>query len=209
MRVSEIFYSLQGEGARAGDPSIFIRLSGCSAKHACVASGIVCDTEFESGQEMTPEALLAQIRGDYPCKWIVWTGGEPLDQLTPEIVRYFRREGDYKQALETSGIQSLAPFAAVTCAFDYIAVSPKVAEHVLIPRFPLRADGTHVNELRYVRHRTQDIPVPSLKAHRYYLSPHTDGVEIPTMNLRHCIDLCLQHPSWSLSVQQHKQWLIL
>jgi 7-carboxy-7-deazaguanine synthase len=49
LNVSELFYSLQGEGARAGTATVFIRLQGCSAKHACYASGIMCDTEYESG----------------------------------------------------------------------------------------------------------------------------------------------------------------
>ena len=48
LRISEIFYSLQGEGARIGTPTVFIRTSGCRAKNACYALGIKCDTEFES-----------------------------------------------------------------------------------------------------------------------------------------------------------------
>ena len=52
LKVSEIFYSLQGEGARIGTPTIFIRLQGCKAKHACAKAGIKCDTEFESGKEL-------------------------------------------------------------------------------------------------------------------------------------------------------------
>ena len=55
--VNEIFYSLQGEGKRAGEPSIFIRLTGCSAKHACYKSGVICDTEFESGAEWDVKEL--------------------------------------------------------------------------------------------------------------------------------------------------------
>ena len=49
LKVSEIFYSLQGEGYRTGEASLFVRLQGCSVKNACYKSGIVCDTEFESG----------------------------------------------------------------------------------------------------------------------------------------------------------------
>jgi len=60
LRVTEIFYSLQGEGARSGNPSIFIRLSGCSAKYACLTSGVMCDTEFESGKEMTLAEILTE-----------------------------------------------------------------------------------------------------------------------------------------------------
>ena len=49
LKVSEIFYSLQGEGYRTGEASLFVRLQGCSVKHACFKSGVICDTEFESG----------------------------------------------------------------------------------------------------------------------------------------------------------------
>lgn len=99
MKVSEIFYSLQGEGFRAGHPSIFIRLADCN-----LACGF-CDTEFNSGREFTDEELLKEI-SKHPGKWIVWTGGEPLLQLKAETVELFRAAG-YKQALETNGSQPI------------------------------------------------------------------------------------------------------
>ena len=46
LNISEIFYSLQGEGLRIGTPTIFIRLQGCKAKHACFKKGIACCEEF-------------------------------------------------------------------------------------------------------------------------------------------------------------------
>lgn len=75
LKVNEVFYSLQGEGARAGEASIFVRLSDCD-----LTCGF-CDTEFKSGKELSFEELLAALRL-YPCSWIVWTGGEPALQLT-------------------------------------------------------------------------------------------------------------------------------
>ncbi len=91
LKISEIFYSLQGEGARAGTPTVFIRLQGCKAKHACAAAGIKCDTEFESGKEMTLQEVVSWISNNAPnCREITWTGGEPTDQLTNEIVKFFQ-----------------------------------------------------------------------------------------------------------------------
>jgi len=196
MKVSEIFYSLQGEGARKGVPTIFIRLSGCSAKHACYASGIRCDTEFESGKEMSVEDIL-DFCSKYPSKEITWTGGEPADQLTDEIVERFKELGFY-QAIETSGLK------AVPEGIDFICVSPKVAEHVVKKNFP-----KGVSELRYVRHSGQDVPEPSVEAYYYWLSPHSDGFEINPKNMKHCINLCLDNPKWRLSVQDHKLWNVL
>jgi 7-carboxy-7-deazaguanine synthase len=202
MKISEIFYSLQGEGARAGQPSVFIRLSGCSTQKQCYASGVVCDTEFESGRQFTldelTEVIDAKANG---CKWIVWTGGEPCDQLTDEVVAHFKSMG-YYQAIETSG--RLLPPAGL----DFISVSPKVAEHVMAKVF--KSSDRKIAELRYVWgvHKP-GIPEPALEADHYYLSPHSDGFTINEVNLKYCIKLCLENPQWSLSVQQHKTWLVL
>jgi 7-carboxy-7-deazaguanine synthase len=198
IKVSEIFYSLQGEGARTGTPTIFIRLQGCKAKNACYASRIRCDTEFESGKEMSIEEIHKWIEINAPqCKEITWTGGEPLDQLNSEVIEYFKSKGFY-QALETSGLHP-APEG-----LNFICVSPKVAEHVITKNFP-----NGVNELRYVRHQGQSIPTPAIKAEHYWISPHSDGFTINRTNLQHCIELCLNNPKWKMSVQNHKLWNIL
>lgn len=198
LNVSEIFYSLQGEGARIGVPTIFIRLQGCKAKNACFALGIKCDTEFESGKEMTLEQILdwCKINANQ-CNEITWTGGEPCDQLTDEIVAYFTNAMFY-QAIETSGLKPSPT------GIDFVCVSPKVAEHVVKKNFP---DG--VDELRYVRHKGQAIPEPSITAKHYWISPHSDGFTINSENLKHCIDLCLENGKWKMSLQNHKIWNIL
>jgi organic radical activating enzyme len=197
LKISEIFYSLQGEGARIGTPTIFIRLQGCKAKNACYAAGIKCDTEFESGKEMSIQDILNWLElNANQCKEITWTGGEPTDQLTEEIVLIFKEKGFY-QAIETSGLNP------VPNGIDFICVSPKVAEHVIKKNF------TKVNELRYVRHKGQEIPNPSIEAENYWISPHSDGLTINAENLKHCIDLCKKNPKWKLSIQNHKIWNIL
>src|SRR5262245_63236412 len=102
MRVNEIFATIQGEGRRAGEASVFVRLSGCSAKHACATSGVVCDTEFESGAECSPTDLVAEVlKVAGPIRWIVWTGGEPADQLDAALIERFHRAG-FEQQIETS-----------------------------------------------------------------------------------------------------------
>lgn len=198
LKVSEIFYSLQGEGARIGTPTIFIRLSGCKAKNACFSMGIKCDTEFESGKEMSFFDILEWIeKNASQCNEITWTGGEPTDQLTEEMVSCFKAEGFY-QAIETSGLNP------VPKGIDFICISPKVAEHVIKKNFP---EG--VDELRYVRHKGQSIPEPSIKAKHLWLSPHSDGFTINSDNVKHCIDLCISYGKWKLSLQNHKIWNVL
>ena len=186
MKVNEIFYSIQGEGYRAGHASIFIRLSDCD--QTCG----FCDTEFESGRELSNEELLVKIQ-EYPCQWIVWTGGEPTLQLRQTHVEYFKKKG-YSQAIETNG-NNRAPKG-----IDWVCVSPKVAEHVVEKNFP---DG--VDELRYVRHANQlGVPVPKVEAKHLYLSPRFDGNDMNKKNLDRCIQLILENPEWKLSLQSHK-----
>ena len=197
LKISELFYSLQGEGARAGTPTFFIRTSGCSTKHACYASGVVCDTEFTSGENMTLKEIKKWIeKTNIFCKEITWTGGEPADQLTNEVIKYFKDYGFY-QCIETSGLKPIPK------GIDFICVSPKVAEHVVKKNFK------HVEELRYVRHSGQFIPEPKITADHYWISPHSDGYIINKKNLKHCINLCLKNPKWKLSVQNHKLWNVL
>ena len=198
LKISEIFYSLQGEGARIGTPTIFIRLQGCKTKFACAAMGIKCDTEFESGKEWTIEEIENWIKNNgKSCNELTWTGGEPADQLTDEIVSHFKELG-YFQAIETSGL------IEVPKGLDFICVSPKVAEHIIKKNF---SEG--VTELRYVRHAGQEVPNPSITADHYWLSPHSDGWEINSENLKHCIQLCINNPKWKLSLQNHKLWNVL
>jgi len=212
LNVTELFYSLQGEGYRAGDPSIFIRLQGCSAKYACYEAGVRCDTEFESGRSIDVESLHdLLLKLSEKCGWIIWTGGEPLDQLTCDHIQYFKSAG-YMQAIETSGAKPVS--LDMREMLDWVVCSPKVAEHVLLRHFlgeysRRGGEPVHVDELRYVRHAGQTIPEPVLKASKCYVSPHFDGSDLNEDNIRHCIKLCLANPQWSLSLQAHKLTRIL
>lgn len=186
LRVNEIFYSLQGEGARKGTASIFIRLAHCNLKCS------YCDTEFESYRELSPAELLEECR-QFPSKNIIFTGGEPLLQLTARIVGELKKER-YYLAIETNG--TIKPPKGL----DWITVSPKVAEHVVAQKFR----GVHIDELKYVRNKSQGIPRPKVKADYYFISPEFDGDYANEDNIRHCIDLVKNNPEWRLSIQEHK-----
>lgn len=194
LKVTEIFYSLQGEGSRSGEPSIFIRLQGCSAHNACFKSGIDCDTEFISGSEMNLDQIYKELQ-KYKGSWIIWTGGEPMDQLDENILKYFKDRG-YNQALETSGIRKPC------VGFDYISLSPKVAEHVILKKW----GDQYIDEVRWVRSKGQMIPDTKIKADFYYISPHSSGGELNKDNMLWCIELIKENPKWRLSIQQHKIW---
>ncbi|MEK7085437.1 MAG: 7-carboxy-7-deazaguanine synthase QueE [Patescibacteria group bacterium] len=104
MQVSEIFYSLQGEGINVGIPSVFLRLAGCNLRCDW------CDSKFaqdlKSGKQMTTDEILKIIKKN-PCKHIVITGGEPLLQQSA-LLELLKLMPDYYVELETNG--SLEPF---------------------------------------------------------------------------------------------------
>jgi 7-carboxy-7-deazaguanine synthase len=98
MRVTELFYSIQGESTYAGQPCVFIRLTGCPLRCAW------CDTEyaFYDGSEVLLEQLLMKVES-YGCRLVEITGGEPLAQS--ESFALIRRlcDSGFDVLIETSG----------------------------------------------------------------------------------------------------------
>ena len=191
-RINEIFYSVQGEGARAGCASLFVRFSKCNLLCTVATHGFDCDTEFESGQDMSITEIIAELQGLSPdCQWIVLTGGEPALQVDRSLIQSLHSAG-YLLAIETNGTRSLPE------GLDWITVSPKVAEELLEQRI--------ADEVKYVRSVGQGIPRSVVKAKHYLLSPAFDGDHLEHENLEWCLRLVREHPIWRISVQQHKGW---
>ncbi len=114
MRVTEIFFSIQGEGTRAGLPCAFVRFTGCDLR--CV----YCDTAyaFHGGKEMSREAILAEL-ARFPCKLVLLTGGEPLLQKElPALAGDLLARG-YEVTIETHGQRPLEGLPeGVVCIVD-------------------------------------------------------------------------------------------
>ncbi|MBI3054941.1 MAG: 7-carboxy-7-deazaguanine synthase QueE [Betaproteobacteria bacterium] len=103
VRVTEIFYSLQGETSRVGLPTVFIRLTGCPLRCG------YCDTEyaFHGGTTMTlAEVLAAAAR--YRTRYVTVTGGEPLAQSNCRVLLRELADRGYSVSLETSGAIDVA-----------------------------------------------------------------------------------------------------
>lgn len=104
LTVNEIFYSIQGESTFAGQPCIFVRLTGCDLR--CT----YCDTEyaFYEGKKRTLDSIVAEVAG-HPCRLVEITGGEPL--LQKRVHRLMTRLCDdgYTVLLETSGAHDISP----------------------------------------------------------------------------------------------------
>jgi organic radical activating enzyme len=131
LKIIEIFASLQGEGLRQGQPTVFIRFSGCNLKCS------FCDTRYawNGGRELTPSQALQEIqkiRSRYPADWACLTGGEPLLQDVSGIVEDLRKEG-FKIQVETNATL----YRPLTV--DWYTVSPKPPRYSYRPEYRKRA----------------------------------------------------------------------
>lgn len=187
LKVSSIFYSIQGEGTHAGRASIFIRLYGCNL--TCD----FCDDELHKTtmEEIGFEEICERIRA-YPARSVIITGGEPtLYDLNP-FITFLHRKG-YLVSIETNGYN----FANVKKA-DWITYSPKDWDHVLEEGY---------DELKFIVGR--DSPVEKLlrveSVKEIFVQPknfmHTPDME----NVHFCVELVKKYPQkFRLSLQMHK-----
>ena len=103
LRISEIFFSLQGETSRVGLPTVFVRLTGCPLR--CV----YCDTSyaFSGGQSMTLAAILTEVVRHAP-RYVTVTGGEPLAQKQCTALLKALCDAGYEVSLETGGMLDIS-----------------------------------------------------------------------------------------------------
>lgn len=113
LRITEIFYSLQGETSRVGLPTVFVRLTGCPLRCG------YCDTAyaFQGGETKTIEQILADVASHRP-RYVTVTGGEPLAQKNVLPLMSALADAGYSVSLETSG------------ALDITAVDPRISRIV-------------------------------------------------------------------------------
>ncbi|MEK6685578.1 MAG: 7-carboxy-7-deazaguanine synthase QueE [Pseudomonadota bacterium] len=110
LRISEIFFSLQGETSRIGLPTVFIRLTGCPLRCG------YCDTAyaFTGGESMAISSILDQV-AQYRSNFVTVTGGEPLAQKPCHVLLAALCDAQYAVSLETSGALDLSKVDARVC----------------------------------------------------------------------------------------------
>lgn len=104
LRITEIFYSLQGEARTVGLPTVFVRLTGCPLR--CV----YCDTAyaFSGGEMATITEVTAQVAAEHQPRYVTVTGGEPLAQPACLPLLVALCDAGYEVSLETSGAMPVA-----------------------------------------------------------------------------------------------------
>ncbi|MEE8516061.1 MAG: 7-carboxy-7-deazaguanine synthase [Alphaproteobacteria bacterium] len=202
--VKELFFTLQGEGANTGRPSVFCRFAGCnlwSGLEADRATAICtfCDTEFVGtdgdggGRFASARDLAAAAKSKWPdgadvTPFLVCTGGEPLLQLDDDAIEAFHGAG-FEVAVETNGTR-VAPRG-----LDWVCVSPKAGA------------GLHQckgDELKLVYPQAGAPPrdFEGLDFAHFFLQPMDGSAREHNTTL--ALGYCREHPQWQLSLQTHK-----
>jgi 7-cyano-7-deazaguanosine (preQ0) biosynthesis protein QueE len=127
LKIIEIFPSIQGEGMRQGEPTVFVRLAGCDLRCS------FCDTKYawEGGAEYGVDKILEnvqRVRRRFPARWVCLTGGEPFMQDVRLLVRLLKRDRCLVQ-VETNGTRFYSTAA------DWLTVSPKPKDYLVRPEF--------------------------------------------------------------------------
>jgi 7-carboxy-7-deazaguanine synthase (Cx14CxxC type) len=203
-QVKEIYYTLQGEGARAGRAAVFLRFAGCnlwSGRETDRANAVCkfCDTDFVGtngpggGSFENSLTLVEAVGAKWPCAgagkpYVVCTGGEPLLQLDESVIAALHGK-DFEIGIESNGTLAAPP------GIDWICVSPKAEA-------PLKQ--TRGDELKLVYPQANAPPerFAHLAFDHFFLQP-MDSVAREE-NTRAAIAYCLAHPQWRLSLQTHK-----
>ena len=183
LQVNEIFYSIEGEGLRVGQPTTFVRLARCNLR--CH----FCDTEFDRFTEMDLDEIAAEV-AHHPAQWVCFTGGEPLGQNLGSLADKLKTAG-YKLHIETNGV--VAPDPGLFPLIDHWTVSPKHRQIV---------DGfDHITELKYVVGKafSEDCVEEEL-AEYIYLQPESSEPRY----VQKALEILSRHPNWRLSTRIHK-----
>ncbi len=202
--VKELYYTLQGEGARAGRAAVFLRFAGCnlwSGREQDRASAICqfCDTDFVGtdgpggGQFAHPDTLADAVAAAWPSDtcaepYVVCTGGEPLLQLDTPLIHALHERG-FEVAVETNGTKP-APLG-----LDWVCVSPKAGAALVV---------TSGDELKLVY--PQAGAPPEAFAHLDFGLFLLQPMDSPALaqNTQAAAQYCLAHPQWRLCLQTHK-----
>src|SRR5882724_9490714 len=173
--VKEIFYTLQGEGAHAGRPAVFLRFAGCNLW-----------TGLERDRDKGPGGCSRWCDTDFVGT--DGTGGEPLLQLDEPLLAELNSAGWFV-AVETNG--TVEPPAGEL----WLTVSPKA-------NAPLRV--LRGNELKLIFPQVGAEPerFQDLGFEHFFLQP-MDSPE-KSQNTQQALQYCLAHPQWRLSLQTHK-----
>jgi len=183
--LSEVFYSIQGEGTWTGTPAVFVRLAGCNL--ACD----FCDTDYSTKFFATVDEVVAAVgEAGGECPMVVLTGGEPLAQAeTPALIEALRRDGRRVHVESNGTIFSELPDDVWLCVSPKERVDPRMAQRA--------------NEAKLIVDRRVPEEHLALFAEKPTILLQPEGNK--PANVATALDYAKAHPGrFRLSLQTHK-----
>ena len=174
IRISEIFYSLQGESDSVGWPTIFIRLTGCPLR--CVW----CDTEyaFHGGERQSIEHITKQLK-QWQTRFVTVTGGEPLAQPACLDLLSTLADQGYQVSLETSGAMDISKVdTRVTKVMD---IKPPASGEMARNRYDNIDYLTAKDQVKFVIADDKDYAWSKQMVERYNLAERCQVLFSPVM----------------------------
>ncbi len=201
VRITEIFYSLQGESSYVGLPTVFVRLTGCPLR--CV----YCDTaySFHGGESIAVDQLLETI-GSYNTPYVCVTGGEPLAQKSCLTLLAALCERGFRVSLETSGAMDIAGVdARVKRIVDLKTPSSGESEKNCYENMALLA---RFDEVKFVICDRDDYVWASAQIDKYRLQDKVDNILFsPVFEVEQAPNGQYQRQD-AFSEQQLAQWIL-
>ena len=186
LKVVEIFYSIQGEGAHTGVPCIFIRLHGCNL------SCSFCDEELHKGDYgiLEFDVILEKLK-IYPSHHVVITGGEPTLYDLNGFIEFLQAHM-YSVAVETNGYN----FSNIASA-NWVTYSPKDWNAI---------QSYGYDEVKFIVNAQSKMDkILTFKSYKpIFIQPQNEKDRPNPLNVAFCVDFVKKHPQFILSVQLHK-----
>ena len=215
--ITELFHTIQGEGAHAGSTAVFLRFASCNlwdnnpehrerdAQRHGAECPRWCDTDFGVREKLTLQELLARIGAMPSARMIVVTGGEPLLQLDYELVVCLHSLFGLV-AVETNGTVAL-PGALATSARHllWVTMSPKTAPEEIKLDKPdeIKVVFPDYDPFRYMSFAGENT--------RLYVQPraacevaHIGKSVLHLDTMQRAAEFVMRNPDWRLSIQTHK-----
>ena len=182
IRITEIFYSLQGESYYVGLPTVFIRLTGCPLRCS------YCDTAyaFHGGEKMTIEDVIAEV-ARYETRYVTVTGGEPMAQGGCVELLNALVEKNYRVSLETSGAIDLKKVNSAVVKVMDLKVPSSQEKHR--NRYENLAYLTKKDQIKFVIGDEQDYQWSKEQLVQYKLSEICEVLFSPTLGQQDPADL--------------------
>lgn len=192
-----IFHTIQGEGALLGEPSVFVRLAGCSV--GCHE----CDTDYSVAERLTPKEIAERVASlcTTSTSWVWVTGGEPTDHRESlDLLQTSLWRTGLRLALATSGVRKVR--LREDGGWDFVSVSPHDMTRWV------QKEGSQLNIVPGLNGLKMEDILENLSPaiEESFTYKYATPLYGSSASLKECVDFISVRHMWRLGIQAHKVW---